>query len=246
MIPLIPKQHAQNTALALFLGFILLLTGCASTTPDGEVNDPIETANRSIYKFNEHFDQYLLKPTALGFQKLPTPVQTGTHNFFMNLNDVVVITNDILQLNLEQGTSDTLRFSVNTVFGILGLIDMATPMGLPKHQESFAETLGHWGVGSGPYLVIPFLGSSSLRDAPALVVDFFTHPASALSATNDIIGLAAVRMVDVRSQLLKTTDIRDQLALDPYIFTRETYYQWRQNRIYDGNPPKVIIEDFEE
>ncbi|RKZ94188.1 MAG: VacJ family lipoprotein, partial [Gammaproteobacteria bacterium] len=151
-----------------------------------------------------------------------------------------------LQLKGEQLTSDILRFSINTVFGIFGLIDMGTPMGLPKHQESFADTLGYWGVGSGPYIVLPILGPSSVRDAPSLVVDFMIHPASLVSPASATIALASVRAVDIRSELLKTTDIRDSLALDPYIFTRESYYQWRQNRVYDGEPPRVIIEDFEE
>ncbi len=235
--------------IILFVAIILLTTGCASTTVDGDVNDPIEPLNRSIYNFNEGFDRIILKPVATGYKKLPDPVQAGTHNFFNNLNDVIVVVNDVLQLKVELFTSDAIRLSVNSVFGVLGLIDMATPMGLPKHHESFADTLGYWGVSSGPYIVLPFLGPSSVRDAPSIVVDFFTHPASLITSTSAVVALASIRIVEARSELLKTTDIRDQLALDPYIFTRETYYQWRQNRVYDGNPPpvssSVIIEDFE-
>ncbi len=231
----------------LLVGAItLFIFGCASTTPDGDVNDPIESVNRGIYDFNEGFDRTILKPVAKRYQKLPGPVQTGTHNFFSNLNDVIVVVNDVLQLKVEQFSSDALRLSVNTVFGILGLIDMGTPMGLPKHEESFADTLGYWGVGSGPYIVLPILGPSSVRDAPSLIVDFLVHPASQVSPTSAVVGLASVQAVDTRSELLKTTELRDQLALDPYIFTRESYYQWRQNRVYDGEPPRVIIEDFEE
>ncbi len=239
-------QPFKPAFLLLILTAIIFTTGCASTTPDGDVNDPIESVNRSIYNFNEGFDRMILKPAAKGYQKLPSPVQTGTHNFFSNLDDVVIIINDGLQLKGEQLSSDVLRFSVNTVFGIFGLIDMATPMGMPKHHESFADTLGYWGVGSGPYIVLPFFGPSSVRDAPSLVVDFFTHPLSLVSPASATLALGSADMVDKRSELLKTTDMRDQLALDPYIFTRESYYQWRQNRIYDGDPPKVIIEDFEE
>ncbi|MCW8930145.1 MAG: VacJ family lipoprotein [Gammaproteobacteria bacterium] len=236
----------HRISLLVIATITLLSIGCASTTPDGEVNDPVQGVNRSIYNFNEGFDKAILKPVAEGYQKLPSPVQTGTHNFFSNLNDVVVVVNDALQLKGEQLVSDTLRLSINTVFGIVGLIDMGTPMGLPKHQESFADTLGYWGVGSGPYIVLPILGPSSVRDAPSLIVDFLVHPASLVSPTSAVVALASVQAVDTRSELLKTTDIRDQLALDPYIFTRESYYQWRQNRVYDGEPPKVIIEDFEE
>lgn len=236
----------RRIPLLILFAFVLLTIGCASTTPDADVNDPLESINRSIYEFNENFDRIILKPLATNYQRLPGPLQTGTHNFFNNLDDVVVIVNDILQLNVEKFTSDTLRFSVNSVFGLLGLIDMGTPMGLPKHYESFADTLGYWGVGSGPYIVLPILGPSSVRDAPSLIVDFTVHPLNQVSPTSTTVGLTSVRAVDVRSELLKTTDIRDELALDPYLFTRESYYQWRQNKVYNGEPPKVIIEDFEE
>ncbi len=228
------------------LTVMLLNAGCAAITEDGDVNDPAESVNRTIYNFNEGFDRIILKPVAQGYQKLPAPVQTGTHNFFSNLDDVVVVANDALQLDVEQFSSDALRLSVNSIFGIFGLIDMGTPMGMPKHATSFADTLGYWGVGSGPYIVLPFFGPSSVRDAPSLVVDILMHPVGQVSPVTAAVGLTSVRAVDARSELLKTTDLRDQLALDPYIFTRESYYQWRQNRIYDGDPPKVIIEDFEE
>ncbi len=230
----------------LIIMAVLSGSGCASVTEDGDVSDPMESANRAIYNFNEGFDRHILKPVAQGYQKLPSPVQTGTHNFFSNLNDFVVIFNDGLQLKGEQMSSDVLRVSVNTVFGAFGLIDMASPMGMSKHEESFADSLGYWGVGSGAYIVLPLLGPSSVRDAPSLVVDFFTNPVSLVSPASATLALAATHAVDTRAVLLKTTDLRDQLALDPYIFTRESYYQWRQNRIYDGEPPKVIIEDFEE
>ncbi len=243
------KNLTQQLTPAFFLLLvttIIFSTGCASTTPDGDVNDPLESANRAIYNFNEHFDRLILKPAAEGYQKLPSPVQTGTHNFFSNLNDVVVLVNDGLQLKGEQMSSDVLRISINTVFGIFGLIDIASPMGMPKHEESFADSLGFWGIGSGPYIVLPIFGPSSVRDAPSLVVDYFTNPISLVSPTSATVALSSVNAVDTRSKLLNSTDLRDQLALDPYIFTRESYYQWRQNRIYDGDPPKVIIEDFEE
>ncbi|MDX2505721.1 MAG: VacJ family lipoprotein [Gammaproteobacteria bacterium] len=239
-------QLFHHIPVFLIVGIASLGLGCASTTEDGDVNDPIESVNRSIYQFNEEFDRIILKPLAKGYQKLPGPVQTGTHNFFSNLDDVVVVVNDVLQLKVGQFSSDASRLTANTIFGIFGLIDVGTPMGLPKHSESFADTLGYWGVGSGPFIVLPILGPSSVRDAPSLVVDFLVHPASLVSPTSAVVGLASTRAVDARSELLKTTDLRDQLALDPYIFTRESYYQWRQNRIYDGDPPKVIIEDFEE
>jgi phospholipid-binding lipoprotein MlaA len=242
----LPSGLYRLLAFILSAALLLAAAGCASVTEDGEVNDPFESTNRKIYAFNEEVDRIVLKPLAKGYQKLPSPVQTGTHNFFSNLDDVVVVVNDALQLNLEQFTSDALRLSVNSTFGLFGLIDMGTPMGLPKHNESFADTLGYWGVGSGPYIVLPIFGPSSVRDAPSLYVDFLVHPIGQVSPASASAGLATARAVDTRSELLKTTDIRDEMALDPYIFTRESYYQWRQNRIYNGEPPRVIIEDFEE
>jgi phospholipid-binding lipoprotein MlaA len=243
---IILESFLNRTPLLVILIASLFSIGCASVTENGDVNDPIESTNRSIYKFNEEVDRIILKPLAEGYQKLPAPVQTGTHNFFSNLDDVVVVVNDALQLKVEQFTSDALRLSVNTVFGVFGLIDMGTPMGLPKHEESFADTLGYWGVGSGPYVVLPLLGPSSVRDAPSLLVDFLVHPIGQVTPGSAALGLTSVRAVDTRSELIKTTDLRDELALDPYVFTRESYYQWRQNRVYDGEPPKIIIEDFEE
>ncbi len=240
------KLNLHPISVLIISVIALFNIGCASTTPDGDVNDPIESVNRSIYDFNEGFDRAILKPVAEGYQELPEPVQTGTHNFFNNLGDVVVIFNDAVQLKGEQFTSDVMRFTVNTVFGIFGLIDVGTGWELPKHDESFADSLGYWGVGSGPYIVIPILGPSSVRDAPSLIVDYLVHPIRMVSPASASLALSTTRVVDVRSDLLKTTDIRDEMALDPYIFTRETYYQWRQNRAYDGEPPKVFIEDFEE
>lgn len=230
----------------LAASLLLILSYTSAAIANDEVYDPLISINRPIYQFNEYFDQYFLKPLAKGYQKLPSPIQTGTHNFFSNLNDVVVVANDILQLKGEQFGSDFLRLTVNSVFGIFGLFDVASPAGIPKHDESFADTLGFWGVGFGPYIVLPFLGPSSLRDAPAIVVDFNIHPASLLTSTTDIIALATVKAIDTRANLLKTTQLRDEIALDPYIFTRESYYQYRQNMVYDGDPPKEIFEDFEE
>ncbi len=240
------SQFHHKLFLLLCSTIILFLSACASTTSDGDVNDPLESINRPIYDFNEDVDRLILKPVATGYQKLPSPIKTGTHNFFSNLDDVVVITNDLLQIKVDSFTSDTLRLSVNSVFGLFGLIDMGTPMGLPKNHESFADTLGYWGIGSGPYIVLPVFGPSSLRDAPSLLVDILVHPLYQVSPASTGWGLASIRAIDTRSELLKTTDIRDQLALDPYIFTRESYYQWRQNRVYDGEPPRIIIEDFEQ
>jgi len=243
------KEHlfCKHTAqLFLLISVALFSFGCASTTIDGDVSDPIESTNRNIYEFNEGFDRVIMKPLAQGYQKLPSPVQTGTHNFFSNLDDVIVIVNDALQLNVEQFASDVLRFSINTIFGIFGLIDMGTPMGLPKHNESFADTLGYWGVGSGSYVVLPIFGPSSVRDAPSMIIDFLLHPIGQVTPALAATALTTARGVDIRSDLIKTTDLRDELAIDPYIFTRESYYQWRQNRIHNGEPgPRVIIEDFE-
>jgi phospholipid-binding lipoprotein MlaA len=159
------KHYAPASALicALFLG------GCAS---NGDPRDPLESMNRAVYSFNEGVDVAAIKPLATGYRTvMPQPVQNSVRNFFSNLDDFAVFVNDLLQFKVQQGVSDFMRMAFNTTFGLFGLVDMATEMGLKKHNEDFGQTLGKWGVGSGAYLVLPFFGSSSLRDGLGLVVD---------------------------------------------------------------------------
>jgi len=208
--------------------------------------DPWEGFNRSMYTFNDHLDRAILKPLATGYEKVvPTPVNNSVSNFFSNLDDVVVLVNDVLQLKFEQTLSDFGRITFNTTFGLLGLFDVASSMDLPKHNEDFGQTLGRWGVGSGPYLVLPFLGSYTLRDGVALPVDWEVDPVLRISDTEERWGAVALRTVDIRAGLLRASRILDTAALDPYVFMRDAYLQRRRNLVYDGNPPPSEIDEFD-
>lgn len=214
----------------------LQLAGCAS---NGDPRDPLEPMNRAIYGFNEGLDRVVMKPVAKGYQAvMPGFAQTGVRNFFSNINDVAVLANEVLQLKLESSTSDVLRIGFNSTFGFLGVLDIASEMGLDKHAEDFGQTLGRWGVGNGPYLVLPFFGSSNFRDAAGLVVD--SEYSDLLRQVDDIPTrnqLWAVRTVSQRAELLKAKRALDAAALDGYEFTRDLYLERRRNQVYDGKPP---------
>jgi phospholipid-binding lipoprotein MlaA len=231
--------------ILLLILITLLASGCSSVQVADE-RDPWEGYNRAAYAFNDDFDRSILKPLATGYEKVvPAPVNNSISNFFSNLDDVVVLLNDILQLKFEQSLSDFSRLTFNTTFGLLGLFDVASHMDLPKHNEDFGQTLGRWGVGSGPYLVLPFLGPSTLRDGAALPVDWQIDPVFRIKDTETYWGTIGLKAVDTRAGLLRASRILDTAALDPYIFLRDAYLQRRQNLVYDGNPPPSVIDEFD-
>jgi phospholipid-binding lipoprotein MlaA len=205
-------------------------------------HDPLEGFNRAMYTFNDKLDRYALKPVAKGYRAItPRPVRKSVANFFSNLHDPVVMLNNLLQGKPGRAASDFSRFFVNSTIGIFGLFDVSSKWGMPKHHEDFGQTLAVWGVGDGPYLVLPFFGPSNMRDAPALVVDWETYPPNRVkghSGTRDKMFL--LEAIDRRAQLLEAGDILDQAAgQDPYVFVREAYRQHRRYLIYDGNPPQA-------
>jgi phospholipid-binding lipoprotein MlaA len=227
--------------LVCALACFALLGACAST---GNPRDPLEPVNRGIYTFNEALDTTLLRPAAELYRGLvPRIVRTGVHNVFSNINDVIVALNNLLQGKVVNAASDTGRILVNTTVGLLGIFDVATPLGLQKHEEDFGQTLGRWGVGDGPYIVLPIFGPSNVRDAFGLVVDVYTDPLSYVEPTRDRNIIWGVRAVNRRSELLDASKILETAALDPYQFVRDAYLQRRRNLIYDGNPPKEKDED---
>lgn len=214
---------------------LLLLGGCAST---GNARDPLEPINRGIYKFNDGVDHLLIKPGAEFYRAVvPQFMRTGVSNFFSNINDVVVALNSLLQGKLTQAGSDVARLIVNTTVGLLGLFDVATEIGLEKHDEDFGQTLGYWGLGDGPYLVLPLLGPSSARDAVGWFGDYYAWPVTYLEPDRDRNILIAVRFVTARADLLEASRILETAALDPYEFVRDAYLQRRRNLVYDGKPP---------
>ncbi|HKA41415.1 MAG TPA: VacJ family lipoprotein [Burkholderiales bacterium] len=219
------------------------LGGCAT---NGNPADPLEPLNRGIYNFNDGVDNLIVKPAATVYRGVvPQFVRTGVSNFFSNINDVIVALNNLLQGKFTQAASDVGRIAVNTTAGLLGVIDVATEIGLEKHNEDFGQTLGRWGVSDGPYLVLPFFGPSSFRDALGLLVDFKTDPityVNDMSARNILWG---TRFLSKRAELLDTSKIVETAALDPYEFLRDAYLQRRRSLVYDGNPPPDKDDDTE-
>ncbi|WP_019624978.1 VacJ family lipoprotein [Thioalkalivibrio sp. ALJT] len=211
---------------------LLFLTGCATVpSEDRHPDDPWESYNRAVFEINQDFDESLLRPAAVQYQRVPDTVQTGVGNFFSNLNDFTVLFNNLLQGNLENAASDTGRILFNSTFGLFGLIDVASPMGLEKNNEDFGQTLGVWGVPRGPYLQLPLLGPSTARDAPARIVDGYTDPLYQSNLRQDHsswwVGLIALDIIDMRAGLISTERMLEQLSDDPYIAMREAWLQRR-------------------
>jgi len=223
---------------------LVLLAGCA-TTPGNP--DPWEPMNRKVFAFNEDVDKAVLKPVAQGYKKVTPPVvQKGVNNAFDNVYDVNTSLNQFLQGKPRQGLSDAARFVFNTVFGVFGLFDVATPLGLDKHDEDFGQTLGVWGVPPGPYVVIPFLGPSDARDAPAKLVDLQWYYPRWLDNDTLYWSLWGLDKVRTRANLLQAETILEQAALDRYTFLRDAWIQRRRSQVYDGHPPREKFEDEDE
>jgi len=224
---------------AFALASLTLMAGCASTPEEyADPRDPLESLNRSIYRFNDTLDKAVIKPVAQGYQAVtPAKVDRGVTNFFSNLQDVGSAVNNLLQLKIERATSDAGRVLVNSTIGVLGLVDVATNLDMPKYGEDFGQTLGVWGLESGPYLVLPVLGPSSGRDTVGLVGDWFTDPVTYVSPWELNAGLQGLRGIDARADLLSASKMVEEAALDPYEFIKDAYLQKRRSDVYDGTPP---------
>ena len=232
------KQMRMHKKYPLFLLLLALIIVPSTYASD---DDPLEPMNRAIFEFNEIVDDNVLKPIAKGYKYVtPDPVEVGISNFFSNLGEIGTITNDLLQLKFAQAGRDTMRFFLNSTLGIFGIFDVATPLGLSKNKEDFGQTLGFWGVPDGPYLVLPFLGPSSFRDGPSMIVDYELSPVEQLHHEERQV-LQTLDIVDTRARLLRVTKILDTAAKDKYIFIRESYLQKRESQVNDGN----VKEEFE-
>jgi phospholipid-binding lipoprotein MlaA len=224
----------------------LLLAGCSSINLSTytQQKDPFESFNRKVYAFNDAIDRAVVKPVAKGYSAvMPNAGKIMVNNFFSNLDDVVVTVNDILQLKFRQAASDGIRVIFNSTFGVFGLINVTSR--LEKHNEDFGQTLGYWGVPSGPYLMLPFLGPSSIRDGTGRYMDSF---ASVISNTNDVPARNsawAAEGVNTRAGLLEQEKVLDDAIIDRYSFLRDAYLMRRQNLVYDGNPPRQKYDDDE-
>jgi phospholipid-binding lipoprotein MlaA len=225
---------------------ILVLSGCASTKYRNP-QDPLEPLNRSIYKFNDTMDTIVLRPMAQGYKAVVPPTgRSMVHNFFSNLDDVIVTLNDLLQFKLKQAFSDTGRLVINTSVGAFGLVDAASAVGYPKHDEDFGQTLGYWGVDNGPYLVIPFLGPSTLRDSIGDLVDSQASQITNIKHMRTRNQVILVKAVSRRAELLGEEGMLEGAALDQYSFIRDAYLSHRRSLVYDGNPPRIKYDDYED
>ncbi|TCW82797.1 ABC transporter [Burkholderia sp. SRS-46] len=220
-----------------------MLSGCA-TGPNRNPSDPLEPMNRAVYKFNDTVDQNIAVPIAKGYQKItPTPVRTAVSNFFSNLGDLGNFANNLLQLRITDATQDLMRVAMNSLFGVAGLIDIATPAGLPKHHQDFGLTMARWGMPSGPYLVLPVFGPSTFRDGVGRAVDVrfnllnYIEPA----ARNP---MYVMQFVSARSDLLGATDLLNQAALDPYSFVRDAYLQQRKSLTYKSEATPSALPNY--
>lgn len=213
--------------------------GCASV-PNPDPRDPLESFNRGVYSFNEGLDEAILKPVATVYRDVtPRLVRTGVGNFLGNLDDAWSFVNSVLQGKLRHSLDNFFRFGVNSTFGIFGIFDVAGEMRIERHSEDFGQTMAVWGVGSGAYLVLPFFGPSTIRDAVALPVD---AGGDLVSHVNDIPARNSLRLlnvIDTRARLLGVSASLDEVALDKYSFTRDAFLQRRRNAVYDGDPPEL-------
>ncbi len=251
-----------RTLILLVIGFFV--AGCASVD---NRQDPLESMNRAVFNFNEVLDDNVMEPVARGYRAVvPYPIEMVVGNFFSNLNDVVITANSLLQLKFDDALAGGTRILINTTFGMLGMIDIASDISaasdldISKRNEDFGQTLGHYGVASGPYLVLPLFGPSSVRDAAGIVVDaYFADPVTGFYMNNNsgietnivdvdnkvLIPVAGLRTVDLRVQLLGAEKILEEAALDKYEFVRDAYFQRRNSLVHDDNVPDVVYDEYE-
>jgi phospholipid-binding lipoprotein MlaA len=226
----------ERSGAAFALVAMLALGGCA--TAPGAPNDPFEGFNRSVFSFNEAVDAAVLKPVATGYQKVvPQFVRTGVDNFFGNIGDAWSAINHLLQAKPAAAFEMGLRFGFNTVFGLGGLLDIAGEAGIERRSEDFGQTLGRWGLGPGPYLVLPLLGPSTVRDTAALPLDLRASPTALVDEPRDQFGIATLQIISTRARFLSASRTIDDIALDKYSLIRDGFLVRRRNQVYDGNPP---------
>lgn len=233
------KKGISKSCVVLFACAVMMLSGCASTQYVADERDPWQGFNRSMYSFNDGLDRALLKPAAKGYKAVaPDFVENGVRNFFDNLDDVSIAVNNLLQGKVSNSFSDIGRFAVNSTIGVLGFFDMASRIGMTKHDEDFGQTLGVWGMDTGPYIMWPLLGPSTLRDSPSLVVDrVLLNPLTYVDIkTGERIAVVALNVVSVRAELLSLEETVEGISTDKYTFIREAYLDRRDFLVNDGSP----------
>ena len=251
------RCHAARVAIATLASLLCLaLAGCASTareTTATHESDPFESTNRVMFQLNEKLDEYLLGPVSRAYgTHVPQLLRDRVGRFFSNLGEPKIILNDFLQGKADQGLSDTARFVFNSTIGIGGLFDIASPIGLPAHQEDLGQTLAVWGVPQGPYLFLPLLGPNTLRNLPDIPLSIYADPLHYTNlSTAARLSLGGTEAVDLRYNLEDEIRAVKELAVDRYAFTRSAYLQRRRAQIFDGQPPlddelELLFEEEEE
>jgi phospholipid-binding lipoprotein MlaA len=229
----------QLTGLRLLAaGVFVCLQGCA-TVAHPVASDPWESMNRSVFGFNDAVDRAVLKPVAAGYRAVtPDWLRKGVGNFFNNLQDVWSAVNNGLQGRGQEMGDSIGRVVVNSTIGLLGTVDVASSLNIDRHTADFGLTLGRWGMGPGPYVVLPILGPYTLREVGALPLDWKADLTQQLGNSDTVTGAFVLKLVDTRAQYLQAGDVVEGAALDKYSFTRDAYLQRQRNRQYDGNPPE--------
>jgi phospholipid-binding lipoprotein MlaA len=234
-------QAMRTKSAAVMLG-VAVLAGCATVTTPTK-GDPFESYNRTMFTINDKIDQVALKPIAKGYVFItPQPVRDSVTNFFGNIGDIYTAANNLAQLKIADGVSDIMRVVMNSIFGVAGIFDVASVAGLPKHTQDFGLTLGHYGVPAGPYVVLPLLGPSTVRDTAGTVVDYFGNVTSYVDPTWFRTTLFGVELVNTRANLLGAGDVLADAALDKYSFIRSAYLQRRQYLL--GNQDNNTVPDY--
>lgn len=238
-----PKSQPLPPRASIAVLVVATLAGCASAPQQGGPYDPLEPVNRRVHTFNDVFDRNIARPVARGYKTVtPDLAQQAVGNFFANLDDVTVLANSLLQLKPVKSGRTTARLFFNTTIGLAGLIDVAGAVGISKENEDFGQTLGHWGLGPGPYLVLPLLGPSNLRDGSGRVVDWQYDTLYAIAdGPGEYYGAYVLGAVDARARLLGASAVLDTAATDPYAFMRDAYLRRRASLVHDGDPPPQAL-----
>ena len=234
----------RSARIGAALAVAVALAGCQTIREGrggpGEKLDPWENWNRKVFKFNEDVDHAFLIPVATAYTDVvPQPVRRSVSNFFNNFADAWSAINNMLQGKIALGFEDATRVGTNTLFGLFGILDVASEMGLEHHYEDFGQTLGRWGVGAGAYVVLPILGPSSVRDAIALPVDWQATPTAFFDERSAKIGMTVLQILNTRSALLGATRVIADISLDKYTFVRDAYLQRRRSLVFDGDVPET-------
>ena len=242
--PTVTTRTTASLGLVLVLVLSAALAGCTTIRDaragPGQRLDPWENWNRKVFNFNDDVDRAVLRPVATAYSNVvPQPVRRGVGNFFSNFADAWSAVNNLLQGKFQQASEDATRVGANTLFGLFGVLDVASEMGLEHHYEDFGQTLGRYGVGAGAYVVLPILGPSTVRDAAAIPVDRIASPTAFFDGTRIPVGLTVLQIVNTRAGLLGATRVIDDIALDRYTFVRDAYLQRRRSLVFDGDGPET-------